>query len=141
MTEPSDIDVSDMRVLLVEDMQAMRLIQRGVLEDMGIRNIEEAVDGGDGLKRVRDGNFDLVICDWDMPGTGGLEVLETIRREQKTSDLPFLMVTAFTETEKVKAVIQAGANDYLAKPFEHDQLEYKAYKLLARRKTKQQEAK
>jgi two-component system, chemotaxis family, chemotaxis protein CheY len=64
--------------------------------------------------------IDLVLCDWNMPQFSGLDLLEIIRNTPDTRDLPFIMITAESERDRVVDALKAGANDYIVKPLTPD---------------------
>jgi two-component system response regulator MprA len=108
------------KVLVVDDERAVRDSLRRALELEGYE-VELAVDGGDALHRLEaNGQPDAVILDVLMPGVDGLEVCRRIRG--KGNPVPVLMLTARTEVENRVAGLDAGADDYLAKPFALEEL-------------------
>jgi len=106
-----------MRILVVDDFSTMRRIVKNVLKQLGFENIEEAEDGGQAYTKLQTGKFDFVVSDWNMPNVDGFELLKKIRSDTALKDIPFLMVTAESEKERVIAAIQAGVNNYIVKPF------------------------
>lgn len=106
-----------MRILVVDDFSTMRRIIKNVLKQLGFENIEEAEDGGQAYTKLQTGKFDFVVSDWNMPNVDGFELLKKIRSDAALKDIPFLMVTAESEKDKVVAAIQAGVNNYIVKPF------------------------
>lgn len=114
---------------MVDDFATMRRIVRNLLQDLGYSNIEEAEDGEDALNKLRAGEFDFVVSDWNMPNLDGLELLKTIRLDPAMSKLPVLMVTAEAKRENIIAAAQAGANGYIVKPFTAATLEEKLGKI------------
>lgn len=101
------------RVLLVEDDGGIRAALRLLLEDDG-HEVVEAADGEEGIDRFRAGGADLAIVDLMLPGIGGLEVVRALR---SASALPILVCTAQTDSHDVVAGLEAGADDYVTKPF------------------------
>ena len=101
------------RVLLVEDDAGIRAAVRLMLEDEGYE-VVEAATGEEGIERFRAGAADLAIVDLLLPGIGGLDVVRTLR---STSALPILVVTAQADSHDVVAGLEAGADDYVTKPF------------------------
>ncbi|HGG8882096.1 TPA: FHIPEP family type III secretion protein [Enterobacter hormaechei subsp. xiangfangensis] len=91
----------NLRFLVVDDFATMRRIVRNLLQDLGYSNIEEAEDGQDALNKLRAGEFDFVVSDWNMPNLDGLELLKTIRLDPAMSKLPVLMVTAEAKRENI----------------------------------------
>ncbi len=118
--------------LVVDDFPTMRRIVRTLLKELGFSNVEEAEDGQDGLAKLRTGNFDFVLSDWNMPNLDGLEMLKQIRADDSLKHLPVLMVTAEAKKENIIAAAQAGANGYVVKPFTAATLEEKLGKIFAK---------
>ncbi len=119
-----------MKVLVVDDERAVRDSLRRALELEGYE-VDLAVDGADALLRLEaNGQPDAVILDVLMPGVDGLEVCRRIRG--KGNGVPVLMLTARTEVESRVAGLDAGADDYLAKPFALEELLARLRALLRR---------
>jgi len=123
-------DRSKFHILVVDDNQPARQLVKSTLALAGYTSITEAVDGTKALEAIQKRRFDLIICDWDMPGTSGIEVLRAVRADEERSTLPFLMVTANQQRDFVEAAIAAGVNDYVAKPYRLNTLNEKAARLL-----------
>ena len=119
----------NMSFLVVDDFPTMRRIVRSLLKELGFTNVEEAEDGQDALNKLRAGNFEFVVSDWNMPNLDGLEMLKEIRQDNALKDLPVLMVTAEAKKENIMAAAQAGANGYVVKPFTAATLEEKLNKI------------
>jgi DNA-binding response OmpR family regulator len=120
--------MSRSRILLVDDDEITRELVRGVLERSG-HDVREAVDGRAGLRELYAISPDLVILDVEMPELDGWETLERIR---DMSDVPVLMLTAReTELERVRG-LKGGADDYVIKPFGHQELAARVQALLRR---------
>ena len=107
----------NMPVLIVDDYKTMLRIIRNLLKQLGFTNIDEATDGSSALQKLRDGNFGLVISDWNMEPMSGLELLKEVRADSKLQKTPFIMVTAESKSENVIAAKEAGVNNYIVKPF------------------------
>jgi two-component system, OmpR family, response regulator MprA len=119
-----------MRVLVVDDERAVRDSLRRALELEGYE-VELAADGAEALYRLEsNGQPDAVILDVLMPGVDGLEVSRRLRSKGNT--VPILMLTARTEVESRVAGLDAGADDYLAKPFALEELLARLRALLRR---------
>lgn len=125
------MDKSQCRFLVVDDFPTMRRIVRNLLKELGFANVDEAEDGAAGLAKVREGRFDFVISDWNMPNMDGLQMLQSIRADANPdiSKLPVLMVTAEAKKENIIAAAQAGANGYVVKPFTAATLDEKLGKI------------
>ncbi|MBC2731282.1 chemotaxis response regulator CheY [Thiobacillus sp.] len=117
------------KFLVVDDFSTMRRIVRNLLKELGYSNVEEAEDGADGLAKLRSGNFDFVVSDWNMPNMDGLTMLQNIRADATLSKLPVLMVTAEAKKENIIAAAQAGASGYVVKPFTAATLDEKLSKI------------
>lgn len=117
------------KILVVDDFPTMRRIIKNLLKDLGFENVDEAEDGVMGLEKLRNNNFDLVVSDWNMPNMDGLTMLKAIRADAALSKLPVLMVTAEAKKENIIAAAQAGASNYVVKPFTAAVLEEKLNKI------------
>ena len=118
-----------MKILVVDDFPTMRRIIKNLLKDLGFENVDEAEDGVLGLEKLRNGSFDFVVSDWNMPNMDGLTMLSQIRSDPALAMLPVLMVTAEAKKENIIAAAQAGANGYVVKPFTAAILEEKLNKI------------
>ena len=108
---------TDAKILVVDDVSTLRRIVKNALKSLGYMHIEEAEDGAGGLHRLQTEHFDLIVCDWNMPGMTGIDLLRTVRADPNLKHLPFLMVTAEAKRENIVEAIQAGVNNYIVKPF------------------------
>lgn len=114
------------KVLVVDDSGVMRKIVCRSLAAVGVTDVVEAVDGADAFEAFQRDSFDMVLTDWNMPNKTGIELLKDIRGTGST--VPVIMITTEAEKGRVLEAIQAGASDYLAKPFEQDTLREKLEK-------------
>lgn len=114
------------RVLVADDSSTMRKIILRSLAAVGVPTATEAADGVEALEAFKNGEFDLVLTDWNMPNKNGLEVIQGIREINQT--IPIIMVTTEAEKSQVLKAIQAGVSDYLVKPFTADTLRQKLEK-------------
>jgi two-component system chemotaxis response regulator CheY len=114
----------------VDDFSTMRRIIRNLLKELGFTNVDEAEDGVAGLAKLRGGDFDFVISDWNMPNMTGIELLRAIRADAALKHLPVLMVTAEAKKENIIEAAQAGASGYVVKPFTAATLDEKLGKIL-----------
>ena len=106
-------------ILVVDDEPNYLVVLSELLKDEGFE-VFTASDGTQGLKIIEDVDLDIVITDMQMPGMNGLEFLQKIK--EKNQDLPVIVITAFAEVDKAVTAMQAGAYNYLAKPFSNDEL-------------------
>lgn len=107
----------DIVIVVADDYSLTRDMIRAILKQLGFSNVLTAENGKRACEIILGEHVDLVICDWNMPGMTGLEVLRTVRNSEKTKDLPFLMLTAEAYRENVVEAVKAGVTDYIAKPF------------------------
>ncbi|UIF89604.1 chemotaxis response regulator CheY [Cupriavidus sp. UYPR2.512] len=117
------------KILVVDDFPTMRRIIRNLLKELGFVNVEEAEDGAAGLEKAKDGSFQFVISDWNMPNMDGLTMLQAIRADANIGKIPVLMVTAEAKKENIIAAAQSGANGYVVKPFTAATLDEKITKI------------
>ena len=111
-----------MRALVVDDSRTMRTIMARHLHDLGVE-VHEARTGLEGLTALRRiGKTDLVLIDWNMPEMDGFELLRRIRAESEYDDMRVMMVTTESEMANVVTALEAGANEYLMKPFDREAL-------------------
>lgn len=116
------------RILIIEDDQAiLKLLQRGFAYEG--YTVDVATDGRTGLNLARDRNPDLVVLDWMLPGMDGLEVCHRLRTG---GAMPILMLTAKDTIQDRVQGLDAGADDYMVKPFNLDELLARIRALLRR---------
>jgi two-component system chemotaxis response regulator CheY len=120
-------------VLIVDDSAMMRKIVLRALSVAGLefRAVLEANDGSEGLEMLKANKVQLVMCDINMPGMNGLEMLRAMRSEGIGSGVPVIMVTTESSAERVREAVAAGASGYLRKPFSPEQVKQKVIPLLA----------
>jgi DNA-binding response OmpR family regulator len=116
------------RILAVEDDERIRTAVKMALEDEGW-SVEEAASGEDAIESFSRTPADVVLIDIMLPGIDGFELCRTLR---KSSDVPIVMVTARADTHDVVAGLEAGADDYLTKPFAPKELSARIRALLRR---------
>ena len=123
------VDPTKLKFLVVDDFSTMRRIVRNLLKELGFNNAEEAEDGVVALAKLRDGKYDVVVSDWNMPNMDGLTLLQSIRADAALKHLPVLMITAEAKKENIIAAAQAGASGYIVKPFTAATLNEKLVKI------------
>jgi len=118
-----------MKILIVEDEKKVAsFIKRGLEDDS--YQVTLSYDGVDGLKRASSGEFDLIILDYMLPKKDGLIVLRELR--EAGNQIPVLMLTAKAETADIVSGLDAGADDYLLKPFAFAELQARVRALIRR---------
>ncbi|MHC4819027.1 MAG: response regulator [Planctomycetota bacterium] len=109
-----------MRALVVDDARTVRVILRRILEEMGFEAIE-ADNGRDALTWLAEGlPTDVVLVDWDMPVMSGIAFVHAVRANPEYRHLRIVMVTKETRLHNVKEALEAGADEYIMKPFTKD---------------------
>lgn len=103
-------------ILIVEDEAALTAMLRYNLEREGFR-VAEANDGEEAMLSVSENKPDLILLDWMLPGTTGIELVRRFRKEANTRDVPIIMLTAKGEESDRIAGFDSGADDYVVKPF------------------------
>jgi two-component system chemotaxis response regulator CheY len=107
-----------LKFLVVDDSVTMRRIVVNSLRNLGYNDFVEAVDGKDAFEKLNaDNSINFVITDWNMPVVSGLELVKSIRGDEKLSKLPILMVTTRGVKEDIIEALQARVNNYIVKPF------------------------
>lgn len=125
--------MSKLNVLVVDDAPFIRdLIKKGLRNLFPGLVVDEAADGRRAQTMLGKQRFDLILCDWEMPGMTGLELLSWFRAQPDHQGVPFIMVTSRGDKENVVQAIQAGVSDYMGKPFSNEQLAAKVKKALQR---------
>lgn len=123
------LDLS-MPILVVDDYQTMVRIIRNLLKQLGFEEVDDASDGTEALARLKGRKYGLVISDWNMEPMTGIELLKHVRSQPSTAKMLFIMVTAESKTENVIAAKQAGASQYIVKPFTAETLKAKISSVL-----------
>jgi two-component system chemotaxis response regulator CheY len=121
-----------MKILLVDDSNTMRRIERNALERLGLTDVQEAHDGAEAVAMVAGTAFDLVLMDWNMPNLTGIEALKKMKANPAVKTPPVIMVTSEAEKNRIVEAIQAGASDYVIKPFEPETLQKKIEGVMAK---------
>ena len=105
------------KALIIDDSQAVRSLLGSFLETMHFQTTE-AGDGKEALQRLKThGPFDLALVDIHMPEMNGIDFVQAVRADHAYKSLPLMMVTTESDKEQVSKAIQAGANEYVMKPF------------------------
>lgn len=109
------------KILIVDDESATRTIVRIALGDESY-SFREAENGEEALAALREEKPDLMVCDYEMPVMDGFELIRQVRGEAVLRELPIVMLTAFDSYSDAMTGIEAGADDYVVKPFNPDDL-------------------
>lgn len=110
-----------MRAIVVDDSRAMRAIVGDILRGLGFE-VVEAGDGPAALEARRTSDAQLMVLDWHLPGMSGPEIARAVRTEAAWSGTRILMITTEVDPERVREALDAGAQEYLMKPFTPEQM-------------------
>ena len=114
-----------MRALLIDDSRAIRSIIRKILAEMGFE-VSEACHGLEALERLEEvDKTDLVLVDWNMPVMNGIDFVRAVRANRAYDDMQVMMVTTESGMEQMVEALEAGADEYVMKPFTKDVLQEK----------------
>ncbi|MEW5744513.1 MAG: response regulator [Nitrospirota bacterium] len=112
-----------LRLLMVEDAASMRKFAKyGLEKSFPSIRIDEATNGKEAQAKLEQAEYDLILCDWEMPEVQGDELLEWVRHHPNLSGTPFIMVTSRNDKQSVMKAIELGANSYVVKPFTAESL-------------------
>jgi two-component system chemotaxis response regulator CheY len=124
----------EVNILVVDDVNTMRVQIKELLQGFGFRSVKLAQNGQEAEQVLASEPVHLVLCDWHMEPTNGIDLLKHMRSKDNLKDVAFVMVTAESVKEKVVEAIKAGVDDYLVKPLTVEQIQSKVYGVLTRRK-------
>ena len=114
-----------MKAMVIDDSRAIRVVLKGILTDLGFE-VSEAGHGQDALDLLsKDGAVDLALVDWNMPVMDGLQFVKSVRALPEYAQTKLVMVTTETETSQMASALEAGANEYVKKPFTKEVLSEK----------------
>ena len=105
--------------LVVDDSRVIRKVARRIIEDMGFE-VAEAGDGVEALAWCRGSMPDVILLDWNMPAMSGIEFLRELRREPGGDGPKVVFCTVETSLERIREAVEAGAAEYIMKPFDSD---------------------
>ncbi|MBM3567651.1 MAG: response regulator [Alphaproteobacteria bacterium] len=117
-------NLSQLKIMVVDDNPQMRDLIKSLLEVVGVSKVRMAANSDMAWEILKNFNPDMVITDWAMPPTDGIEFVKRIRRDGQSPNpyVPVLMLTGFTERYRVEIARDAGVNEFLAKPITAKQL-------------------
>jgi len=128
---PDDESAMHAHILNVEDEQSIRDMVRFALERHG-HTVYSAATAGEARKLMADQRMDLAIIDWMLPGGSGIELVKSMRKDELHANLPIIMLTARTDEHDITTGLDAGADDYVTKPFSPRELQSRIKALLRR---------
>ena len=110
--------------LVVDDSKVIRKVARHILETLNF-NVEEAEDGREALSRCEASMPDVILLDWNMPVMSGMEFLRTLRQKNLANPPKIVFCTTENDMAHIRAAIEAGADEYVMKPFDRETLQSK----------------
>ncbi len=125
-----DIEMADLKVLLVDDSNMARKHMCRALNNLGIELIDEAINGVDAIPKIESNFYDLIITDYNMPEMDGRELTHYIRTKSSQNSIPILMVTSEVNEKLLASVEKSGISGICPKPFEPEKLKGYLYKIL-----------
>ena len=105
-----------MRALVIDDSKSIRSILTRILSGVGFE-VDEAANGLEALELIKKEKVDLALVDWNMPNMDGCEFIQRVRKSNAYKDMRLIMVTTETTITKVAEALEAGADEYIMKPF------------------------
>lgn len=122
--------ITSKSILLVDDSISIRHTIKASLRAQGFSHFLEASDGEKALKTTKLKRVDLIVCDWMMPNMSGLELFSALKNEEKSKNIPFILLTGNDQKENVTEAVKAGIKHYVVKPFNPYKLFEKIVELL-----------
>lgn len=129
---PQQTPKEEIRILIVDDYEFMRQTIAGILRQTGYQKIYETADGETAITFLATNSVDLILCDWEMPGKTGLEVLRFVLSDNRHKQTPFIMITARSALSALERANDNGIKHYIVKPFSPDILRKKVAAVLAK---------
>ena len=116
--------VGPIRILIVDDMMPMRAFIKGGIRASIAKDteIDEAGSGEAAQIKLENQRYDIVLCDWNLPGLKGTELLQWMREQDALKNTPVIMLTAYNKKELIEEALELGAADYVIKPVTLDVL-------------------
>lgn len=108
-------------VLVVDDSATIRQQVGSALSEAGL-NVVEAIDGDEGLAKIRAGGINCVVCDVNMPKKNGIEMVEEVKKDAALANLPIIMLTTEGAKDLIVRAKAAGASGWIVKPFKPEML-------------------
>lgn len=118
-------------IYVIDDVSAFREVIKGMLEEMGFDTFVEAADGAEALEKLRKTPATLILCDHMMSPVNGVELLQEVKKDPTLQKIPFIMISAVSETTHVVHARSLGLDDYLVKPVRYTALQQSIVKALA----------
>jgi two-component system, chemotaxis family, chemotaxis protein CheY len=107
--------------LVIDDSKSIRSILTKILVGIGF-TVEEAANGLEAMELIKKSKVDLALVDWNMPNMDGCEFIQEVRKDNAHKDMLLMMVTTETAINKVAEALEAGADEYIMKPFTREMI-------------------
>lgn len=117
-----------MRALIIDDSKTVRLILSKIMGELGFESVE-ADNGLVAMEKLNGNDFDVALVDWNMPEMNGFEFLTKVRADKARDKMKIMMVTTETELDQAIKAINAGADEYVMKPFDSEIIQDKLFLL------------
>ncbi len=128
----NNFDPKSITILIIDDHDLIRKSIAKVLQKSGFEKFIDCSSGNDAIALIAENSIDLIFCDLYMPKGDGFEVLAHVRNRATNDDIPFIVVTGEAGKDDIVKVIDLGADDYMVKPFQAEELERKTHKALTK---------
>ncbi len=118
-----------MKVLVVDDFSTMRAVVMKLFSELGFTDVSQAVNGREAWDKIQQEDFDLVVCDWNMPEMTGIELLKKLKEDDRYHDIPFILITAEAKANQILEASRLGVDAYIVKPFSIETLYQKIFEV------------
>lgn len=126
------MDPNDINILVIDDVNTVRVQLNDLLKSFGFGQVQAVGSAPEAIQALTREKYHLILCDWHMSPTTGLEFLHFVRKQPSCQKIAFIMVTAEATKERVVEAIQAGVDDYIVKPLTLAHMN-KIYKVLTKK--------
>ncbi|MCB9030232.1 MAG: response regulator [Deltaproteobacteria bacterium] len=124
MTKPAESS-SSINVLIVDDVYATRRILKRLLKKLGYSKLDEAPSGGEAIEKIKNGKYELVVCDFNLGDMDAVQILREVKSDDKLKTIPFVMISSDPSMEQIHESRELGICHYLLKPFDSVRLQEK----------------
>lgn len=128
-----EMNRAEVSVLVIDDVNTIRVQIKDLLISLGFTKVKVVSDGPGAVVLLESETFHLVLCDWHMVPMSGLDILRYVRTLSIKRDVPFIMVTAEVNKDRVVAAIVSGVDSYIMKPITAAQIESKVLEVLTKK--------